>query len=82
MKSESFVSVVVIPTHLNDIYSPLSTLSTRLDEQYSDYEIVVIAPGLTAQMPKQKIAFSRIFLVCESSSFQLRCFMMLLLPQD
>ncbi|EOU7302153.1 TPA: glycosyl transferase family 2 [Citrobacter freundii] len=47
MKSESFVSVViVIPSHLNDIYNPLSELAALLDKQYSDYELVVIAPGL------------------------------------
>lgn len=47
MKSESFVSVViVIPTHLNDIYTPLSLLAALLDHHYSDYEVVVIAPGL------------------------------------
>lgn len=47
MKSESFVSVVVvIPDHLNDIYAPLSKLASLLDTLYSDYELVVIAPGL------------------------------------
>ncbi|WP_240726032.1 glycosyl transferase family 2 [Escherichia sp. E4208] len=47
MKSESFVSVViVIPDHLNDIYTPLSKLASLLDTLYSDYELVVIAPGL------------------------------------
>lgn len=46
MKSESFVSVViVIPDHLNDIYAPLSKLASLLDTLYSDYELVVIAPG-------------------------------------
>ena len=47
MKSESFVSVViVIPDHLNYIYASLSKLASLLDTLYSDYELVVIAPGL------------------------------------
>lgn len=47
MKSESFVSVViVIPTHLNDIYVALDDVASLLEKHYSDYELVVIAPGL------------------------------------
>lgn len=47
IKSESFVSVViVIQNHLDNIYEPLSKLGSLLDENYSDYELVVIAPGL------------------------------------
>ncbi|MNZ70231.1 putative glycosyltransferase CsbB [compost metagenome] len=47
MKSESFVSVViVIPTHLNDIYVALYDVASLLEKHYSDYELVVIAPGL------------------------------------
>ncbi|MBS0907697.1 glycosyl transferase family 2 [Pantoea dispersa] len=46
-KSESFVSVVVVlPGHIQDIYDPLQRLSLTLDENYTDYEIVIIAPGL------------------------------------
>lgn len=49
IKSESFVSVViVIQTHLKDIYDPLLQLGKLLDENYSDYELVVIAPGLNS----------------------------------
>lgn len=47
MKSESFVSVVVvIPGHIEEIYDSLQRLSLTLDDKYTDYEIVVIAPGL------------------------------------
>lgn len=46
-KSESFVSVViVVQSHLRDIHNPIVRLGEHLDEHYSDYEIVVIAPGL------------------------------------
>lgn len=47
IKSESFVSVVVVvPEHIEDIYVPLQQLSLTLDENYTDYETVIIAPGL------------------------------------
>lgn len=49
IKSDSFVSVViVIPGHIQDAYDPLQKLSFILDEHYTDYEIVVIAPGLNS----------------------------------
>lgn len=49
IKSDSFVSVViVIPGHIQDVYDPLQQLSFILDEHYTDYEIVVIAPGLNS----------------------------------
>lgn len=47
IKSESFVSVVtVIYGHLDEVYEPLKTLGQTLDESYSDYEIVVVIPGV------------------------------------
>lgn len=49
MKSESFVSVVtVIYGHLEEVYEPLKKLSLKLDESYSDYEIVVVIPGVNS----------------------------------
>ncbi|WP_380179136.1 glycosyl transferase family 2 [Kalamiella sp. sgz302252] len=49
MKSESFVSiVVVVQTHLQEISKQLAELYVVLDKNYTDYEIVVIAPGMSS----------------------------------
>lgn len=47
MKSESFVSIViVVQNHLEDIYDNLVKLHLLLDENYTDFEVVVITSGL------------------------------------
>jgi hypothetical protein len=49
MKSESFVSVViVVQTRLQDMHSTLLDVHHILDENYTDYEMVIIAPGINS----------------------------------
>lgn len=49
MKSESFVSVViVVKARLRDIHATLMDVHRVLDENYTDYEIVTIAAGINS----------------------------------
>lgn len=46
MKSESFVSVVmVLKPHWGDARSMLTAIQCQLDNLYSDYEVVIVVPG-------------------------------------
>lgn len=49
MKSESFVSIViVVQNHLEDIYNNLKRLHLLLDENYTDFEVVIITSGIVS----------------------------------
>ncbi|WP_312044325.1 glycosyl transferase family 2 [Erwinia sp.] len=61
MKSESFVSLVlVVQSCLQDISEQLFTLHILLNKHYTDYEIIIIAPGASSTNAQQEANLLRV----------------------
>ncbi|MDU6912463.1 MAG: hypothetical protein E6388_10375, partial [Streptococcus salivarius] len=53
MKSESFISVVLNTHHLSEeLISKIRQIQGLLDENYSDYEILVVSKGPYRDVPR------------------------------